>query len=123
MNLVQKFEQEQVVKLSEGKAFPRFIPGDTVRVHVKIIEGSNERVQAYEGLCISRRNRGLGSSFTVRKISHNEGVERIFPLYSPKIANIELVKRGKVRRAKLYCMRKLRGKSARIEERIEARPE
>ncbi len=119
MNLAQEFEQNQITKLSEGKTFPKFIAGDTIRVHVKIIEGSTERVQVYEGLCIGRKNRGLGSSFTVRKISHGEGVERIFPLYSPKIANIELVKRGVVRRAKLYYMRDLRGKSARIKTRLD----
>jgi large subunit ribosomal protein L19 len=122
MNLAQAFEKEQITKLSEGKVFPNFIPGDTVRINVKIIEGNTERVQAYEGLCISRKGRGLGSSFTVRKISHGEGVERIFLLYSPKIASIELVKRGVVRRAKLYYMRKLRGKSARIEEKITPKP-
>ncbi len=119
MNLAQKFEQDQITKLSEGKKFPKFIAGDTVKVHVKIIEGTTERVQVYEGLCIGRKNRGLGSSFTVRKISHGEGVERIFPLYSPKIANIELVKRGVVRRAKLYYMRELRGKSARIKTKLD----
>lgn len=119
MNLAQQFEQQQITKLSEGKVFPKFIAGDTVKVHVKIIEGNTERVQVYEGLCIGRKNRGLGSSFTVRKISHGEGVERIFPLYSPKIANIELVKRGIVRRAKLYYMRNLRGKSARIKTRLD----
>jgi large subunit ribosomal protein L19 len=119
MNLAQEFEQDQITKLSEGKKFPKFIAGDTVKVHVKIIEGTTERVQVYEGLCIGRKNRGLGSSFTVRKISHGEGVERIFPLYSPKIANIELVKRGVVRRAKLYYMRDLRGKSARIKTKLD----
>jgi large subunit ribosomal protein L19 len=119
MNLAQEFEQDQITKLSEGKKFPKFIAGDTVKVHVKIIEGTTERVQVYEGLCIGRKNRGLGSSFTVRKISHGEGVERIFPLYSPKIANIELVKRGVVRRAKLYYMRELRGKSARIKTKLD----
>ena len=119
MNLAQQFEQQQIIKLSEGKVFPKFIAGDTIKVHVKIIEGNTERVQVYEGLCIGRKNRGLGSSFTVRKISHGEGVERIFPLYSPKIANIELVKRGIVRRAKLYYMRNLRGKSARIKTRLD----
>lgn len=123
MNLAHKFEQEQITTLSEGKNFPNFRAGDTIRVNVKIIEGNNERIQAYEGLCISRTNRGLGSAFTVRKISHGEGVERIFPLYSPKIASIELIKRGVVRRAKLFYMRELRGKSARIEERIEKRAE
>lgn len=116
MNVAQKFEQSQITSLTEGKEFPKFKSGDTIKVHVKIIEGNNERVQIYEGLCIARVNRGLGSTFTVRKISHGEGVERIFPLYSPKIASIEMVKRGVVRRAKLFYMRELRGKSARIKE-------
>ncbi|MCH9753418.1 MAG: 50S ribosomal protein L19 [Alphaproteobacteria bacterium] len=119
MNLVEKFEQAQVSLLSGDKKIPDFKPGDTVKVNVRIIEGSNERVQAYEGLCISRTNRKLGSSFTVRKISYNEGVERTFPLYSPKIDSIEIVKKGVVRRTKLYYMRELRGKAARIKEKIE----
>ncbi len=122
MKLVQEFENAQMTRLLEGKTFPIFAPGDTVKVHVEITEGNTKRVQIYEGLCIARKNRGLGSSFTVRKISHNEGVERIFPLYSPKIACIEVVKRGVVRRAKLYYMRNLRGKSARIEERVDLKP-
>lgn len=116
MNLLQKFEQEQIAKLSEGKSFPNFRPGDTVKVNVQLIDGNSRRIQAYEGLCIARTNRGLGSTFTVRKISHDEGVERIFPLYSPIVTSIEVVKRGVVRRAKLYYMRKLRGKAARIRE-------
>jgi large subunit ribosomal protein L19 len=119
MNLVQKFEQNQIASLSEGKNTPDFKPGDTVRVHVRIIEGANERIQAYEGLCISKTSRGVGSNFTVRKISHNEGVERTFPLCSPKIDSIEIVKKGIVRRTKLYYMRELRGKAARIQEKLE----
>ena len=114
MNLAQQFEQQQITKLSEGKVFPKFIAGDTVKVHVKIIEGSTERVQVYEGLCIGRKNRGLGSSFTVRKISHGEGVERIFPINSPNIDKIEVNSSRKVRRAKLYYLRELTGKAARI---------
>jgi large subunit ribosomal protein L19 len=116
MNLLEKFEAAQVAQLTEGKTIPAFRPGDTVRVDVKVKDGDNERVQSYEGVCIARRNRGLQSSFTVRKISFGEGVERVFPLYSPKIA-IHLVRRGVVRRAKLYYLRDRRGKSARIAER------
>lgn len=119
MNLLQKFEQKQISSLSGDKKIPDFKPGDTVRVNVRIIEGSNERVQAYEGLCIARNNRGIGSNFTVRKISHNEGVERSFPLYSPKVDSIEIVKKGIVRRTKLYYMRELKGKAARIKEKLE----
>ncbi len=119
MNLLQKIEQEQLEKVSAGKQFPDFKPGDTVRVNVRIIEGNNERVQAYEGLCIARRNRGLNSSFTVRKISHGEGVERVFPLYSPRLESIQLVRRGDVRRAKLYYIRDLSGKAARIKEKMD----
>lgn len=116
MNLVQKFEQQQIDNLTQGKNIPNFRAGDVVRVNVRLVEGNSERIQAYEGLCIARRSRGLSSSFTVRKISHGEGVERIFPLYSPRVASIEVVKRGIVRRAKLYYMRNLRGKAARIKE-------
>ncbi|MGF1608386.1 MAG: 50S ribosomal protein L19 [Kiloniellales bacterium] len=116
MNTLEKLEQEQIEKLTDGKALPDFSPGDTVRVNVKVVEGSRERVQAFEGVCIARKNRGLNSSFTVRKISYGEGVERIFPLYSPRIDSIELVRRGDVRRAKLYYLRGRRGKSARIAE-------
>lgn len=118
-NLVQKFEEQQIARLTEGKEIPDFRPGDTVRVNVRIVEGATERVQAFEGLCIARSNRAVGSSFTVRKISHGEGVERIFPLYSPRIASIELVRRGVVRRAKLYYMRELKGKAARIREKLD----
>lgn len=118
-NLVQKFEEQQIARLTEGKNIPDFRPGDTVRVNVRIVEGTTERVQAFEGLCIARSNRAVGSSFTVRKISHGEGVERIFPLYSPRIASIELIRRGVVRRAKLYYMRELKGKAARIREKLD----
>ncbi len=116
MNTIEKLEQEQVAKLSAGREIPDFSPGDTLRVNVKVTEGSRERIQAFEGVCIARKNRGLNSSFTVRKISYNEGVERIFPLYGPRIDSIELIRRGDVRRAKLYYLRGRRGKSARISE-------
>ena len=116
MNTIEILERDQVAKLTEGRNLPEFSPGDTLRVNVKVTEGTRERVQAFEGVCIARKNRGLNSSFTVRKISYNEGVERIFPLYSPRIDSIELVRRGDVRRAKLYYLRGRRGKSARISE-------
>ena len=119
MNLLQKFNQAQVEKL--GATIPEFSPGDTVRVNVKVVEGTRERVQAYEGVCIARKNSDINSSFTVRKISYGEGVERVFPLYSPRIDSIELVRKGDVRRAKLYYLRDLRGKSARISERTTGR--
>ncbi|HSR72865.1 MAG TPA: 50S ribosomal protein L19, partial [Kiloniellales bacterium] len=105
MNVIQELEQEQIAKLAADKSLPDFAPGDTIRVNVKVVEGSRERIQAFEGVCIARKNRGVNSSFTVRKISYNEGVERIFPLYSPRIDSIELVRRGDVRRAKLYYLR------------------
>ncbi|MCE2951568.1 MAG: 50S ribosomal protein L19 [Alphaproteobacteria bacterium] len=116
MNLLQQFEKEQVEKLMEGRTLPDFAPGDTLKVLVKVVEGERERTQAYEGVCIARKNGGINSTFTVRKISFGEGVERVFPLYSPKI-QIEVVRRGLVRRAKLYYLRERRGKSARIAER------
>ncbi|NWG22954.1 MAG: 50S ribosomal protein L19 [Pseudorhodoplanes sp.] len=116
MNLIQTLEKEQVAKLSAGKDIPDFEPGDTVLVNVKVKEGERTRVQAYEGVCIGRSGAGLNESFTVRKISYGEGVERVFPLYSPMIDSIKLVRRGKVRRAKLYYLRSLRGKKARITE-------
>lgn len=116
MNLLQQIEKEQVEKLSQGKVIPEFRAGDTVRVHVKVIEGERERTQPYEGVVIGRKNRGINSSFRVRKISYNEGVERVFPLYSPNI-RIEVVRLGKVRRAKLYYLRGRTGKKARIVER------
>lgn len=117
MNLLQRLEQEHLDALSAKRKHIDFAPGDTVRVNVKIVEGERERIQAYEGICIARKNAGLQSTFTVRKISYGEGVERVFPLYSPRVDSIELVRRGQVRRAKLYYMRALRGKKARIKER------
>ena len=122
MNIIEQIEQEQVDKLLAARAVPEFGPGDTIRVHVKVTEGTRERVQIFEGVCIARRNASLNSSFTVRKISYGEGVERVFPLYSPRIAEIEVVRRGAVRRAKLYYLRGLRGKRARIAEKVERRP-
>lgn len=121
MNIIEQIEQEQIEKLTESKDVPNFGAGDTLRVHVKVVEGTRERVQVFEGVCIARRNAGLNSSFTVRKISYGEGVERVFPLYSPRIEEIELVRRGVVRRAKLYYLRALRGKKARIAEKVERR--
>src|SRR6202790_4539974 len=116
MNLLKEIENEQMAKLSAGKEIPDFQPGDTVIVNVKIIEGEKSRVQAYEGVCIGRSGRGINENFTVRKISYGEGVERVFPLYAPMIDSIKVVRRGKVRRAKLYYLRGLRGKKARISE-------
>jgi large subunit ribosomal protein L19 len=117
MNLLKEIENEQMAKLSAGKEIPDFQPGDTLIVNVKIIEGEKSRVQAYEGVCIGRAGAGLNENFTVRKISYGEGVERVFPLYEPMIDSIKVVRRGKVRRAKLYYLRGRRGKSARIVER------
>ena len=117
MNLLKQIENEQVAKLTAGKEIPDFQPGDTVVVNVKIVEGERTRVQAYEGVCIGRAGNGLNENFTVRKISYGEGVERVFPLYSPMIDSIKVVRRGQVRRAKLYYLRGRRGKSARIIER------
>ena len=116
MNIIQELEQEQVAKLSANKEIADFEPGDTVLVNVKVTEGERTRVQAYEGVCIARSGGGLNENFTVRKISYGEGVERVFPLYSPMIDSIKVVRRGKVRRAKLYYLRGRRGKSARITE-------
>jgi len=116
MNTIERLDQEQIARLSAAKTIPNFSPGDTVRVNVKVTEGTRERLQAFEGVCIARKNRGLQSSFTVRKISYNEGVERVFPLYSHMVDSIDLVRRGDVRRAKLYYLRGRRGKSARIAE-------
>src|SRR6266581_318908 len=121
MDLIRELEQEQIAKLSAGKEIPDFGPGDTLLVNVKVVEGERSRVQAYEGVCIGRSGRGLNESFTVRKISYGEGVERVFPLYSPMIDSIKLVRRGKVRRAKLYYLRGRRGKSARIAEKQDFR--
>lgn len=116
MNIIQTLEQEQVAKLTESRQIPNFDTGDTLRVNVKIVEGERSRIQAFEGVCIARKNAGVNSSFTVRKISYNEGVERVFPLYSPLLDSIEVVRRGDVRRAKLYYLRGLTGKRARIAE-------
>ena len=116
MDIIQQLDKEQVEKLSAGKEIPDFQPGDTVLVNVKVVEGDKARVQAYEGVCIGRSGRGINENFTVRKISYGEGVERVFPLYSPMINSIKVVRRGKVRRAKLYYLRGLRGKKARISE-------
>ena len=117
MNLIQELEKEEADRLAAKRAIPAFRPGDTLRVNVRIKEGERERVQAYEGVCIARRGQGINESFTVRKISFGEGVERIFPIHSPNIESIEVKRRGVVRRAKLYYLRDRRGKSARIAER------
>ena len=119
MNVIDKIEKDQMEKISAERTLPEFGAGDTLKVDVKIIEGDKERVQAFEGLCIARSGGGLNENFTVRKISYGEGVERIFPIFSPKIAGITVLKRGKVRRAKLYYLRDRRGKSARIVEKIQ----
>src|ERR1700758_4754274 len=116
MNLIQQLEKEQMAKLSANKEIPDFEPGDTVQVNVKVVEGDRTRIQAYEGVCIGRAGSGLNENFTVRKISYGEGVERVFPLYSPMLDSIKIVRRGKVRRAKLYYLRGRRGKAARITE-------
>jgi len=121
MNIIQKLEQEQLHELVAKRPVPQFEPGDTVKVNVKIVEGENTRIQAYEGLCIARSGQGINESFTVRKISYGEGVERVFPLYSPMLDSIQVVRRGQVRRAKLYYLRGLRGKAARIFERTDVR--
>ncbi len=122
MNLIQQIEAEQIEKLTATREIPQFRAGDTLRVGVKVVEGERTRVQNYEGVCIARSNKGIGSSFTVRKISFGEGVERVFPLYSPSIESIVVVRRGVVRRAKLYYLRGRSGKSARIVEKRDARP-
>jgi len=122
MNIIEQLEAEHAAKLIEGKKIPPFQPGDTVVVNVKVKEGERTRVQAYEGVVISRQGGGLNESFTVRKISYGEGVERVFPVHGPLIDSIKLVRRGKVRRAKLYYLRDRRGKSARIAERIDTKP-
>lgn len=123
MNIIEQLNLEQVAKLTEGKSIPAFQPGDTVQVNVKVKEGDRSRVQAYEGVCIARNGGGFDQFFTVRKISYGEGVERVFPLYSPMIDSIKVIRKGKVRRAKLYYLRDRRGKSARIAERVEPRKE
>jgi large subunit ribosomal protein L19 len=122
MNTLQKFEAKVLAEVSAGKKIPVFGPGDTVKVNIKIIEGDRERVQAYEGVCIARQGNGINEKFTVRKISYGEGVERVFPILSPRIDSIEVVRRGEVRRAKLYYLRGLTGKKARITERTDTRP-
>ncbi len=121
MNIVEQIEAQEIEKAVAQREIPEFSPGDTLRVNVKVVEGSRERIQAYEGVCIARRNAGLNSSFTVRKLSYGEGVERVFPLYSPRLDSIEVVRRGKVRRAKLYYLRGRTGKAARIAERTTGR--
>ena len=120
MNILENIEKEQIAKLTEGKNLPDFKAGDTLKVHTKLKEGVRERIQVYEGVCIARKNDGLNSSFTVRKISFGEGVERVFPLYSPNVAKIEVARIGKVRRAKLYFLRASRGRSARIADDLSA---
>ena len=119
MNVIDKIQKDQMDKIIAERAIPDFSAGDTIKVDVKIVEGDKERIQAFEGLCIARSGGGLNESFTVRKISYGEGVERIFPIFSPKIAGITVLKKGKVRRAKLYYLRDRRGKSARIVEKIQ----
>jgi large subunit ribosomal protein L19 len=119
MNIIEELEAEQMATLPNKQDIPEFGPGDTVRVNVKVIEGTRERIQAYEGVCIARAGGGINQSFTVRKISYGEGVERVFQLYSPSIDTIDVVRRGKVRRAKLYYLRGLRGKAARIAEKVD----
>jgi len=120
MDLIKTLEKEQMEKLAKKADFPEFKAGDTVRVHAKVVEGDRERIQVFEGVCIARKNDGLNSTFTVRKISFGEGVERVFPVYSPNVAKVEVSRRGKVRRSKLYYLRSLRGKAARITEDTEA---
>ena len=121
MSLIENLEAAQIAQLTDERPVPVFAPGDTVRVHFKVVEGTRERIQVYEGVVIARTNKGLNSAFTVRKISYGEGVERVFPLYSPRIDHIEVVRRGAVRRAKLYYLRSRRGKRARIAEKVERR--
>ena len=121
MNIIETLDAEEVARVSEGKSIPEFSPGDTLRVNVKIKEGERERVQAYGGVCIARSGGGINANFTVRKISFGEGVERVFPLYSPNVESVTVVRKGKVRRAKLYYLRDRRGKSARIAERTDGR--
>ncbi len=122
MNIIEQLEKEQVEARTPEAGIPDFQAGDTVRVNVKVVEGERERIQAFEGVCIARKNGGLNSSFTVRKLSYGEGVERVFPLYSPRVESIEVVRRGRVRRSKLYYLRGRTGKAARIKERATVRP-
>ena len=121
MNVLDKIERRRIDRLTADKTIPDFSPGDTVRVALRVVEGARERIQHYEGVCIARKNRGINSSFTVRKLSYGEGVEQVFPLYSPRIAGIEVVRRGRVRRAKLYYLRGRTGKAARIPEKRDDR--
>ena len=121
MNIIEQIEQEEILRQTDKREVPTFGPGDTLRVSVRVVEGTRERIQVFEGVCIARKNSGVNSAFTVRKISYGEGVERVFPLYSPRIEKIEVVRRGAVRRAKLYYLRGLRGKKARIAEKVERR--
>ncbi|MGE0747391.1 MAG: 50S ribosomal protein L19 [Rhodospirillales bacterium] len=123
MNIIETLEKEQIARLTAARPVPEFGPGDTLKVNFKVVEGDRERVQAFEGVCIARASRGVNSSFTVRKISYGEGVERVFPLYSPRIVSIDVMRRGDVRRAKLYYLRGRRGKSARIAEKVDRREE
>ncbi len=122
MNIIEQLEAEQAAVIAEKRTLPAFQPGDTVRVNVRVVEGNRTRVQAYEGVCIARSGAGLNESFTVRKISYGEGVERVFPVYTPLIESVDVVRRGKVRRAKLYYLRGLTGKAARIVERQDKKP-
>jgi large subunit ribosomal protein L19 len=121
MNIIEQIEQEEIIRQTDKREVPTFGPGDTLRVSVRVVEGTRERIQVFEGVCIARKNSGVNSAFTVRKISYGEGVERVFPLFSPRIEKIEVVRRGAVRRAKLYYLRGLRGKKARIAEKVERR--
>lgn len=121
MNIIQQLNEEQIAKVAEGKEIPEFSAGDTLKVNVRVVEGTRERVQAFEGVCIARSNDGINSNFTVRKISYGEGVERVFPLYSPRLESIQVIRHGDVRRAKLYYLRERSGKSARIAERTTGR--
>ena len=121
MNIVDRIGQKQMKKSLEQRTIPDFAPGDTVRVDVKVVEGSRERIQAFEGVCIGRKSDGVNSSFTVRKLSYGEGVERVFPLYGPQVAGVSVVRRGRVRRAKLYYLRGRTGKAARIAEKTTTR--
>ena len=121
MNIIDEINKEEIARVTEGKDIPEFQAGDTLRVNVKVVEGTRERIQAFEGVCIARNGAGIDQSFTVRKISYGEGVERVFPLFSPSVDSIKVMRRGKVRRAKLYYLRGRQGKSARIAERVEKR--
>ncbi len=121
MNIIEQLEQEEIGKQTEGKDIPDFAPGDTLRVNVRVIEGTRERIQGFEGVCIARSGGGVNANFTVRKISHGEGVERVFPLYSPRVDSIVVARKGRVRRAKLYYLRALRGRKARISEKQDRR--